>query len=152
MREFLQARGSVQANLFAFPDGALMLRREFDSALKQLLTFCGRQTSAFKGHSFRISAASAAALRGESDAQIRAAGRWASDAFRKYTSVIENCLANLCVGGVVTDRWPVAKWPHLSSILDFILFELKQVVRYSKIRRRYHVMYRLGMLSVRKYY
>ena len=84
MREFLQARGSVQATLFAFPDGAPLLRREFDAALKQLLTFCGLQTSAFKSNSFRIGAASAAALRGESDAQIRAAGRWASDAFRKY--------------------------------------------------------------------
>ena len=84
MREFLQARGSVQATLFAFPDGTPLLRREFDAALKQLLTFCGLQTSSFKGHSFRIGAASAAALRGESDTQIRAAGRWASDAFRRY--------------------------------------------------------------------
>ena len=32
MREFLQARGSVQATLFAFPDGTPLLRREFDAA------------------------------------------------------------------------------------------------------------------------
>ncbi|KAK2171495.1 hypothetical protein NP493_1057g00037 [Ridgeia piscesae] len=64
-----------------------MLRREFDVALKQLLIFCGYQTSAFKGHSFRIGAATAAALWGESDAQIRAAGRWTSDAFRRYIRI-----------------------------------------------------------------
>ena len=61
-----------------------MLRRQFDAWLKQLLTFCDLDTNQFKGHSFRIGAASAAALRGDSDAKIRAAGRWSSDAFKKY--------------------------------------------------------------------
>ncbi len=37
-----------------------------------------------KGHSFRIGAATFAAERGFSDAQIRSMGRWQSDAFRKY--------------------------------------------------------------------
>ena len=87
LRDFLQARGAKQALLFAYPDGSPMLRREFDVALKQLLIFCGYQTSAFKGHSFRIGAATAAALWGESDAQIRAAGRWTSDAFRRYIRI-----------------------------------------------------------------
>lgn len=87
LREFRQARGTGQALLFAYPDGSPMLRREFDVSLKQLLVFCGYHTSAFKGHSFRIGAATAAALRGESDAQIRAAGRWTSDAFKKYIRI-----------------------------------------------------------------
>ena len=77
----------MQASLFAYPDGSPMLRSEFDVSLKRLLGFCGYQTSAFKGHSFRIGAATAAALRGESDAQIRAAGRWTSDAFKKYIRI-----------------------------------------------------------------
>ena len=75
LRDFQLARGNMQASLFAYPDGSPMLRSEFDVSLKRLLGFCGYQTSAFKGHSFRIGAATAAALRGESDAQIRAAGR-----------------------------------------------------------------------------
>ena len=87
LRDFLRARGAKQALLFAYPDGSPMLRREFDVALKQLLIFCGYQTSAFKGHSFRIGAARAAALRGESDAKNRAAGRWTSDAFRRYIRI-----------------------------------------------------------------
>ena len=40
-----------------------------------------------KGHSFRIGAATSTVLRDESDAQIRAASRWASDAFRKYIRI-----------------------------------------------------------------
>ena len=87
LRDFQLARGNVQASLFAYPDGSLVLRSEFDVSLKRLLGFCGYQTSAFKGHSFRIGAATAAALRGESDAQIRATGRWTSDAFKKYIRI-----------------------------------------------------------------
>ena len=87
LRDFLKARGTVQASFFAYPDGSPMLRREFDDSLKQLLVFCGYQTASFKGHSFRIGAATDAALRGESDAQIRAAGRWTSDVFKKYIRI-----------------------------------------------------------------
>ena len=87
VRDFLHARGTVQGPLFAYVDGTPMLRREFDFLLKHLLEFCGLSSQVFKGHSFRIGAATSAALRGESDAQIRAAGRWSSDAFRKYIRV-----------------------------------------------------------------
>lgn len=87
LRDFLSVRGGVRSTLFAYPDGSPMLRSEFDVSLKRLLDFCGYQTTAFKGHSFRIGAATAAALRGESDAQIRAAGRWASDAFKRYIRI-----------------------------------------------------------------
>lgn len=46
--------------------------------------FCGLDTSRYKGHSFRIGAACYAADKGFSDAQIRALGRWKSDAFKVY--------------------------------------------------------------------
>ena len=84
MREYLQTRGRVGVILFAYMDGTPMSRAEFDLALKQLLSFAGLSNQLFKGHSFRIGSASEAAMRGESDAQIRVAGRWSSDAFRKY--------------------------------------------------------------------
>ncbi len=87
LREFIQYRGLGAGILFSQPDGSPMLRNEFDVSLKSLLSFCGYQSRSFKGHSFRIGAATAAALRGESDASIRAAGRWASDAFRKYIRI-----------------------------------------------------------------
>ncbi|MEG7522171.1 MAG: hypothetical protein M3H12_03610, partial [Chromatiales bacterium] len=62
--EFHQARGTLQGPLFAYVDGTPMLRREFDLSLKHLLEFCGLSSTVFKGHSFRIGAATSAALRG----------------------------------------------------------------------------------------
>ena len=87
MQEFVHNRGSIQAALFCFPDGSPIIRRYFDNYLKSLLGFCGLDSTHFKGHSFRIGAATAAAMRGDSYAQIRASGRWASDAFRRYIRI-----------------------------------------------------------------
>ena len=84
---FIQFRGPKPGTLFSFPDGTPMVRHEFDLALQSLLAFCGLDSKQFKGHSFRIGAATAAAVRGDSDAQIRAAGRWSSDAFRRYIRI-----------------------------------------------------------------
>ena len=63
-----QVRGSRQAILFAYADGTPILWKESDAILKHLLEFCGLNSKVFKGHSFRIAAATSAALRGESDA------------------------------------------------------------------------------------
>ena len=41
LREYLVARGTQMAPLFAYADGSVMLRREFDSLLKRLLLFSG---------------------------------------------------------------------------------------------------------------
>ena len=101
LREFIQVRGPVQGILFGYPDGSPMLRGEFDVSLKRLLSFCGYQSSSFKGHSFRIGAATAAALRGESDAQIRAA--------QMLLGSISELLKRLGRGGVVTCLW-VTSW------------------------------------------
>ena len=87
LTEFIRARGPLPAPFFAYPDGTLMLRREFDVLLKRVLTFCGLSSKLYKGHSFRVGAATESALRGKSDAYIRAAGRWSSDAFRKYIRI-----------------------------------------------------------------
>ena len=73
----------MQATLFAYIDGSPMLRREGDSSFRSPLAFSGLCRRVCKGHSFSIGPATSAALRSESDAQIRSASRWASDAFRK---------------------------------------------------------------------
>ena len=87
LREFLSVRDNIQSSFFTNANGSPMLSCEFDISLKRLLSVCEYQTTSFKGHKFRIGAATAAALRGESDAQIRAAGRWTSDAVRKYIQI-----------------------------------------------------------------
>ena len=52
--------------------------------LTSVLSFCDLDTKQYKSHSFRIVAASDAALREFLDAQIRQMGRWRSDVFRQY--------------------------------------------------------------------
>ena len=59
---------------------------QFNIELQQCLAYCGLDTSRYKCHSFRIGGACHAADRGYSDAQIRALGRWKSDAFKVYLS------------------------------------------------------------------
>ena len=56
----------------------------FTKQLAFALKLCNLNPDVYKGHSFRIGAASHAADRGMSDAQIRSLGRWRSNAFLKY--------------------------------------------------------------------
>ena len=51
------------------------------------IKYCGLDPSRYKGHSFRIGAASYAADAGMSEPPIRALGRWKSDAFHKYIRI-----------------------------------------------------------------
>ena len=59
----------------------LSSRSHFSNQLSSAIQFCGLSPSVYKGHSFRIGAASHAADKGLSDAQIRLLRRWKSNAF-----------------------------------------------------------------------
>ena len=74
----------VDGALFSTPGGKPYATSTAKDDLASVLSFCGLDTKRYKSHSFRIGAASDAALRGFSDAQIRLMGRWLSDAFRQY--------------------------------------------------------------------
>lgn len=84
MSQYLNIRGDLPGPLFQYPTGGAILRTDFSHRLKTALSFCGLSTAVFKGHSFRIGAATAAAQGGCSDSQIRQLGRWKSDAFKQY--------------------------------------------------------------------
>lgn len=84
MKNFLAQRGSKCGALFMLCGGKPVTRTFFHSILKQSLGFCNLDCSRYKGHSFRIGAATSAMLAGYSDVQIRHLGRWHSDAFRRY--------------------------------------------------------------------
>lgn len=90
MRKYLKKRGKHPGPLFVLRNGQPYLRRNFDAALKQVLNFCGFSTALYKGHSFRIGAATEAAAKGYPDALIRNLGRWRTDAFRKYICIMPN--------------------------------------------------------------
>ena len=85
--EYLARRGNRPGPLFLNPDNNPVSRKFFADLLSLSLKACGLDSTRYKGHSFRIGAASFAAERGMSDAQIRALGRWKSNAFLKYIRI-----------------------------------------------------------------
>ena len=85
--EFLHLRGNTPGPLFIMWDGYPVTRSVFSETLSNCIKYCGLDPSRYKGHSFRIGAASHAADRGMSDAQIRTLGRWKSNAFLKYIRI-----------------------------------------------------------------
>lgn len=84
LEEYLKVRGNGSGPLLVNSDNSPVTRSQFDTQLHACLKFCKLDSSRYKGHSFRIGAASLAAEQGYSDAKICAMGRWKSSAFRKY--------------------------------------------------------------------
>ena len=82
--DYIKLRGHQKGPLFACADGEAISTNDFNLELRRALTFCGLDCSRYKSHSFRIGAACHASEKGFSDSQIRALGRWRSDAFRTY--------------------------------------------------------------------
>ena len=70
--------------MFCTDNGRPVQRKVFSEILSAVLNHCGLDPTKYKGHSFRIDAATFAAESGFLDAQTRVMGRWKSDAFRKY--------------------------------------------------------------------
>ena len=87
MLGYLTLRGNRPGPLFLNLDNSPVSRSHFTDLLSLSLKLCGLDPTRYKGHSFRIGAASYAADRGLSDAQIRALGRWKSNAFLKYIRI-----------------------------------------------------------------
>ena len=82
--DYLSTRGRNAGPLFCWPNNTAITRSYFAQCLSQALSFSGLDTNFYKSHSFRIGAASWAAAKGMSDAQIRTFGRWNSTAFLRY--------------------------------------------------------------------
>jgi hypothetical protein len=101
---FLSRRGDTEGPLFAHPDGTPFTYTYIKRILTTILSFLGLDLSRYKGHSFRIGAATEAANAGFSDAQIRLMGRWKSDAFKRYIrptlSVLGQVTTTSHLGGV----------------------------------------------------
>jgi len=73
-------------------DYAPLLRNTFLKYLKDTLARLGYVNNEYKGHSFRIGAASSAASAGVEDHVIQILGRWSSDCYTRY---IRTCPSTL---------------------------------------------------------
>ena len=82
--KYCKIRGNRPGPLFCNSDQTPITTSQFNTELQRCLQYCGLDISRYKNHSFRIGGACHAADKGFSDAQIRALGRWKSDAFKVY--------------------------------------------------------------------
>lgn len=86
LAHYIQLRGKAAGCLFML-NSKPVPRARFVAVLQQTVRMAKLPTDRFNTHSFRIGAATDAAVAGRSDAQIRSLGRWHSDAFQKYIRV-----------------------------------------------------------------
>ena len=84
LKTYVDMAGHSEGPLFCFPCGSPVPYTFFCSNLKLALAFNNLDPKLYKGHSFRIGAATSAAARGVPLSVIQNMGRWKSDAFKNY--------------------------------------------------------------------
>ena len=84
---YLQNANHKAGPLFTFPSGIPVSQNYVTNQLKLAVTFCNLDPKLYKGHSFRIGAATEAAKRGMSENEIQELGRWNSNALRRYIRI-----------------------------------------------------------------
>jgi len=88
--EYWQLRKHIDLNapLFSFMADSKLSRQFFACQLKLSLKWAGLSQQNYKSHSFRIGAATTAAMAGISEEKkIQQMGRWKSSAFKKYIRI-----------------------------------------------------------------
>ena len=78
---YFALRGDRPGPLFIDSAGSPLLKRTFVGDIRKVLTTLGVPQDQYAGHSFRIGAATTAALAGVEDSTIQLLGRWHSVAF-----------------------------------------------------------------------
>jgi len=86
-RQYLAVRPPIEGAFFCHFGGKPLTRYQFTAVLKKALEKLGLNGLNFKTHSFRIGAATMAALNGLSEEEIQVAGRWKSLAFKSYIRI-----------------------------------------------------------------
>ena len=71
-------------SLLIHKDGSKLSRYQFQAVIKKAAMYLGWPPEAYSSHSFRIGAATSAAMRGDSAQEILTLGRWKSEAFKAY--------------------------------------------------------------------
>ena len=86
MDAYLQHREGAGPNeaLFVFSDGVVFRRGQLTKFIRVLMSKIGEDPTSYSGHSCRIGGATDLAAKGVPDHEIQSAGRWASDAFKRY--------------------------------------------------------------------
>ena len=114
MLHYVHKRGSSMGPFFIKGNGGVVTKSWFISQLRRLLEAVGLPQDQFAGHSFRIGAATAAAMAGVEDSTIQILGRWHSAVFLQYIRTPKSHLAtttstiSTCPG-----PWPPPRPPQV---------------------------------------
>ena len=92
---YLARRGAGNGPLFIFENGSFLTRDNFVTEVRRVLDGAGIEASHYSGHSFRIGAATTAALAGVQDHMIKTLGRWQSSAYLAYIRLPPASLASI---------------------------------------------------------
>ena len=95
LTHYLRIRGSSAGPFFVARDGRTLTKAVFVDRFRAILREIGVQASLFAGHSFRIGAATSAAVAGIEDSMIQTLGRWHSAAFLTYIRSSKQQLASM---------------------------------------------------------
>ena len=81
---YLARRGDKPGALFQWKDGTPLSKSKFVEAVRQALSAAHLPAQDYAGHSFRIGAATTAAMEGVEDSTIQTLGRWRSTSYLLY--------------------------------------------------------------------
>ena len=70
--------------LFTFRNGNFLMRRDMSLMTKSLIRLAGANPAMYGSHSYRIGAATTAAVAGISESLMQTLGRWRSTAYKTY--------------------------------------------------------------------
>ena len=107
--DYVTVRGDRAGPFFIRSDGSAVTKPWFVSQLRSILTAIGLPQQQYAGHSFRIGAATTAAMAGIEDSTIQTLGRWHSAAFLRYIHMPRTELASL------SRTLAAARQPHVPS-------------------------------------
>ena len=95
MLAYMAMRGPGDGPLFRFRSGEALTRQRLVMALRKVLARAGLKPEEYAGHSFRIGAATTAAVCGISVDTIKTLGRWKSQAYQLYVRLPRRQLADI---------------------------------------------------------
>ena len=95
LSQYMGSRGSTQGPFFLNAAGEVLTKPAFVSQIRDILQSMGIPAHQFAGHSFRIGAATTAAIVGVEDSMIQTLGRWHSTAFLRYIRTPKTRLASV---------------------------------------------------------
>ena len=92
---YIESRQDLPGPLFLLSSKKPVTKTWFTQQIRSVLSDIGLQQNQYAGHSFRIGAATTAALVGVPDSMIQTLGRWQSTAFLVYVRTPKEQLASL---------------------------------------------------------